>query len=91
MKPAGQVKRAGTGKANWGSWDDEITEGIQIVESGGRARGGATAAELGMAKLSTSAGSTTSTLSSKSEQDDLAAAATPSSASTSSSSDAGAV
>ncbi|KAI5481400.1 hypothetical protein MNV49_004156 [Pseudohyphozyma bogoriensis] len=52
--PSKAIKKSGHGNANWGSFDDEIIEGISIVAAGGKAKGGATAQELGMAKLSTS-------------------------------------
>ncbi|KAK4051288.1 RNA polymerase I enhancer binding protein [Microbotryomycetes sp. JL221] len=48
------MKKNGAGHANWGSTRDEIEEGLDIYEAGEQARGQATAAELGMSKLSSS-------------------------------------
>ncbi|KAM0753082.1 hypothetical protein T439DRAFT_323698 [Meredithblackwellia eburnea MCA 4105] len=76
MKPAAYLpKKSGHGSANWGSFDDEISEGIAIVASGGRAKGDATAADLGMSKLSTSSSSTSSSFSAKSDEEDSSSSA----------------
>lgn len=59
--PAPKVmKKAGYGTGNWGAHSNEISEGIEMVHNGEPGRGSATAADLGMSKLSTSASSTSS-------------------------------
>ncbi|KAM0788012.1 hypothetical protein ACM66B_006212 [Microbotryomycetes sp. NB124-2] len=55
------MKKNGGGHANWGSTRDEIEEGIDIFQAGESARGSATAADLGLSKITSGTSSSSAT------------------------------